>query len=76
MSQTLDEITLTIPMTEPLVTSKKGIKFSIDVVLVPQTVESEGSETKTISLGLSENESLADAEKDMEQLTQDSIKDW
>lgn len=59
-----------------LSTSNEGTKFDFHVEIMTETTETKESETQVFSLGIPKNESLEDFDKDMEQLTQDSIKDW
>lgn len=78
MSQTLeDDIFLSSRPTEPLSTNNEGISFTVQIVLTTQNTQTTEQKSKNIiSLGISDNESLIDAENDMEQLTQNSLKDW
>lgn len=78
MSQILeDDIFLTSRPTEPLSTNNEGISFTVQIVLTTQNTQTTEQESKKIiSLGIPDNESLIDAENDMEQLTQNSLKDW
>lgn len=47
-----------------------------NVELIEKTTETKKTETIIYSLGIPKNEPIEDFEKDMEQLTSDSIKDF
>lgn len=69
MSQTFkDEITYS--------TGNDKIEYILRVEFLTESTKTTESETQVFSLGIPDNESLEDAEKDMEQLTKNSIKDW
>jgi len=72
-----DDIFLTSHPTEPLSTHNEGISFTVEIILTTQTTQITEQESKQIiSLGIPDNESLEDAERDMDQITQNSLKDW
>jgi len=68
MSQAFKEKTLSTNPTEDV--------FSLQAEVLTGTTETKESETQVFSLEIPENESLEDFDKDMEQLTKDSINDW
>jgi len=69
MSQVLkDEITYS--------TNSDKIEFSVQFEFSTESTEIEKSESQIFSLGVSDNESLEDAEQDMKNLIKNSIKDW
>ena len=78
MSQIFDDdVFLSSRPAEPLSTNNEGTSFTVQIVLITQNTQvTEQESKKIISLGIPDNESLADAENDMEQLTQNSLKDW
>lgn len=57
-------------------TNSEDIEISVQVDLLTESTATQESETQIISLGIPDNESLEDAEKDMGLLTKNSIKDW
>ena len=62
---------------ESISTHNEGTSFTVSVIMSSSTTQSIETEAKKIiNLGIPDNESLEDAEKDMEQLTQNSLKDW
>jgi len=68
MSQTYDKI-LDTSITD------KDVSFT-NIELLQKTTETKKTETIIYSLGIPKNEPIEDFEKDMEQLTSDSIKDF
>lgn len=68
MSQTYDKTRYTSMTQEDLI--------SYMVELLEKTTETKKTETRIYSLGIPNNEPIEDFEKDMEQLTSDSIKDF
>ena len=68
MSLATEERTLSTSATENV--------FSLQIELSTRSTETKESETQVFSLGLPKNESLEDFDKDMEQITKDSINDW
>jgi len=68
MSQTYDKTQYTSMTQEDLI--------SYMVELLEKTTETKKTETRIYSLGIPNNEPIEDFEKDMEQLTSDSIKDF
>ena len=68
MSQKYDEIRDTS-------ITDKDVSFT-NVELIQKTTETKKTETIIYSLGIPKNEPIEDFEKDMEQLTSDSIKDF
>jgi len=57
-------------------TGNGEIQFSISVELSTRSTHSDGPEIQTASLGIPDNESLKDAEKDMDELARNSISHW
>jgi len=54
--------------------TEEDSSFQFDVLM--KTTETKKGETIVYSLGIPDNEPIEDFEKDMEQLTSDSIKDF
>ena len=51
-------------------------EFMMQIEVVTESTETKKSETDIISLEISDNESLDGAEKEMDKLSKNSIKEW
>ena len=69
MSQTFEDVIT-------YVTNDDGVQIHKKFVFSTESTETTESEIHTFSLGILDNESIEDAEKDMDGLTKNSIKDW
>ena len=61
---------------ERILTSGKTEDFILLGDVSTETTETKETETQVFSLEIPENESLEEFDKDMDQLTKESIKDW
>jgi len=59
-----------------ILTSGKTEDFILSGDVSTETTETKESETQVFSLEIPENESIEEFDKDMDQLTKESIKDW
>lgn len=62
--------------TKYISTHDKGDSSTVEIVCSSHTTESNQEFIQIISLGIPDNETLDEAENDMEQLTQHSLQDW
>lgn len=49
---------------------------TIEVILSSSTTQTRQDPQEIISLGIPDNEAIDDAERDMDKLTQNALKDW
>ena len=57
-------------------THNEGTKFGFLIEVVAGSTETAQSETQVFSLGHPENETLEDFDKQMEQISQNSLENW
>jgi len=57
-------------------TGNGEVQFSIHIDLSLQSTHSHDSEIQTVSLGIPDNESLQNAEKDMDEFARNCINHW
>lgn len=59
-----------------MLTHELGTKFEFKIELVARSTETTQSETQVFSLGHPENETLQDFDKQMEQISENSLENW
>ncbi len=59
-----------------MLTHNEGTKLGFKIEIVVGTTETTQSETQVFSLGHSKNETLENFDKQMEQISQNSLENW